>query len=315
MEKEDYLKESLSLINKSDFESAEVLLKEGLSCDRDNEKLLNLLGWVLYQTGRYEEMIEIYKKLVKSNPQQSFSLFYNLGRAYFQLKDYRSAAEAFRKTIEITPNHKNAIFYLSASYEKLGDLKSSKKYLAKLVSQGQLDDKIKDVSIQSGLIERSVGDFNDYFSNNIDISQSPYKKASFFGTWSIATDHVVVWSGSFETENYIEHTVFKGDGRILFAGEPMIINLAEHDIIFVNGSYLIGIDNLFEGVFNKSNFLKIKGPRKVIIQQKAAYIEDISEQDFIRRDKVIAIIGDVKIKSFSENLFLVQKGSGKVILV
>lgn len=274
MEKKDYLKEGLSLINKSDFESAEVLLKEGLSHDSDNEKLLNLLGWVLYQTGRYEEMIEIYKKLVKSNPQQSFSLFYNLGRAYFKLKDYCSAAEAFRKTIEITPNHKNAIFYLSASYEKLGDLKSSKKYLAELVSQGKLDDKIKDVSIQSGLIERSIEDLNDFY-NSINMSQSNYKRASFFGTWSIATDHVIIWSGSFETENFIEHAVFKGDGRIVFAGEPMIIDLAEHDIILVNGSYLIGIDNLFEGAFNKTNFIKIKGPRKVIIQQKAAYIEDM----------------------------------------
>ncbi|GAB4437371.1 MAG: hypothetical protein OHK0040_08720 [bacterium] len=314
MEK-DYLKECLALINKPDLEEAEKLLKEGVNNSPDNEKLLNLLGWVLYQREKYEEMIEIYKKLVKLNPMQSFSLFYNLGRAYFMTKEYRSAIDAFHKTLELAPTHKNALFYLSAAYEKLGDLKNSKKFLSKLVEQGKIDEDIKGISIQEGLQEFLLGEFVELQKAKIDTVGINYKRASFFGTWSINSDYLVLWSGSFETENFIEHVVFKGEGRIVFNGEPIVLVLSENDEIMITGSYLLGIDNLFECAFNKSNIIKIKGPRKVIIQRKPFFVEEVKEKDLFRKDKVFALIGNFKVKSVNENLLSVQKGKGKVLFI
>lgn len=314
MEK-DYLKESLALINKTNFEEAESLLKEGIGNTPDNEKLLNLLGWVLYQREKYEEMIETYKKLVKLNPLQSFSLFYNLGRAYFMIKDYRSAIEAFNKTLELAPNHRNALFYLSASYEKLGDLKNSKKFLSKLVEQGKLDEDVKGISIQEGLLEYPVNDFIDLLKTKSEFGIANYKKASLFGIWSINTDYLVLWSGGFEIENFIEHKVFKGDGKVIFNGEPVVVVLSENDEIMISGNYLLGIDNLFECAFNKSNIIKIKGPRKIIIQKKQTFVEEVKEKDIFKKDKILALIGNLKVKSLNEDFLTVQKGKGIILLI
>ncbi len=314
MTEKDYLREGLALINKGDLEGAEAILKEGLSKEPDDEKLLNLMGWVLYQREKYEEMIEVYKNLVKKNPQQSFSLFYNLGRAYFNLKEYRSAIDAFNKTLELAPNHKSAMFYLSASYEKIGDLKSSKKVLAKLVEHGKLNEEVKDVSIQEGLSEYNVDYFLETFRQNFDVKTELYKKSSLFGVWSINTDFISVWSEKFEIENFIEHVVLKGEGRIIFKEEPFILILSEKDEILVNAEHLVGIDNIFECAFNRASLIKIKGPRKVILQKRRFFIEDIEEKDVIRKEGLVGLIGQLKVKEVENGLLTIKKGTGKVIL-
>lgn len=311
----DYLKEGLNLINKANYEEAEKVLSEGVSAFPENEKLLNLLGWVFYQREKYNELIDIYKKLVKLNPQQSFSMFYNLGRAYYMIKDYRSAIEAFTKTLALAPNHKNALFYLSASYEKLGDIKTSKKFLTKLINQGKLDEEIKDISIQEGLKEYTLHDFIEFIKTNKVFENTLFSKASLFGTWSINNDFLCKWSGKSESENFIEHMVFKDEGSVVLKGNSVIILLSSDDVIMVAGSYLVGVDNFFECGFNKSNIIKIKGPRKVIIQLKPCFIEDIKETDVIKKENVMALIGNLKIKANNEKFLSIQKGAGLAILV
>lgn len=218
----DYLKEGLFFVNKSQLDEAEKVLREGMELFPNDEKILNLLGWVLYQRGKYQDMVELYKRLVKLNPQQSFTLFYNLGRAYFQLKDYQSAINAFHKTLEIVPEHKNALFYLSTSYEKLGDIKSSKKYLSKLIKKGNLDEQLKDVSMQEGITEYNVDELLDYLKSPYNIERQGFTKASLFGLWSINKDFLLLWPKSICKESYIEHVVFKGEGRVVFKGRPLI---------------------------------------------------------------------------------------------
>lgn len=313
MEK-DYLKEGLALINRANLEEAEKVLSEGAAVMPENEKILNLLGWVFYQREKYQEMIDIYKKLVKLNPQQSFSLFYNLGRAYFMLKDYRSAVEAFTKTVELAPTHKNALFYLSAAYEKLGDIKSSKKFLTKLINQGKLDEDIKDISIQEGLSEYSLPDFLNLIKTNSKSDKVLFNKASLFGVWSINTDFLCQWP-AVDIENFIEHIVLKGEGIVVFKGNPCILLLSADEEIMIAGSNLVGIDNFFECGFNKSNIIKIKGPRKVILQLKPCFLSEVKEQDVIKKDNLMALIGNLKIKASNENLLTIQKGKGFAILI
>lgn len=310
----DYLKEGLSLINKANYEEAEKILIKATNTFPENEKLLNLLGWVFYQREKYKELIDVYKKLVKLNPQQSFSMFYNLGRAYYMINDYRSAIEAFTKTLELAPNHKNALFYISASYEKLGDIKTSKKFLTKLINQGKLDEEIKDISIQEGLKEYTLQDFVEFIKTNKVPENVFFSKASLFGTWSINNEFLCKWSGRSEFENFIEHIVFKDEGSVVLKGNSILVLLSADDVIMVAGSRLIGVDNYFECGFNKSNIIKIKGPRKVIIQLTPCFVEDIKEADVIKKENVMALIGNLKIKANNEKFLSIQKGTGIAIL-
>jgi hypothetical protein len=313
-DKKDFLKDSMALINKADYTGAEDFINEGLRDSPNDEKLLNLLGWVLFKREKYEGMIKVYKKLVKVNAQLSFTMFYNLGKAYFQLKDYQSAIDAFSKTIEQVPGHKNALFYLSAAYENIGDLKTAKKILSRLTEKGNVGEEIKGVSIQTGLNEYTIDELVEASGeNDRDFPIPQYLRVNLFGIWSIVKDFLIIWDGNFETEHFIEHSVFSGEGRIVCQGELVVFLLGKNDEIWVNGKFFVGMDSVFTGGFNKDSLFKIKGPRKVILRRIPALIENVSEKDCIKKDDLIAVVGNAKLKA-NDDVVVIQKGSGKAFL-
>lgn len=312
MTEKDYLKDTLSYINRGDYKEAEVILKNGLQENPEDEKLLNLLSWVLFQLEKYQEMIDIYKKMVKLNSQISFTMFFNLGKAYFQLGDYRSAIDAFVKTIELVPNHKNALFFLSASYEKLGDLKTSKKVLSKIIDKNLLESEKTKISIQEGLEEYSL---TELITSNIHKElKENYSKVLLYGSWSIVKDRYILIDGKFSRENFIEHVYVNGGGKVLLKGSNVLLYLNENDEIWLNGKYLVGIEGTFEGPFNKANIIKIRGPKKVIIPTIDYFIEDIEEKDVINKDDVFLLV-DVDKVSVEENNALINKGKGRAVFL
>lgn len=313
MAHKDYLKDALSYINKSDYKSAETLLKEGLKELPEDEKLLNLLSWVLFQLEKYQEMIDVYKRMVKLNSQISFTMFFNLGKAYFQLGDYKSAIDAFVKTIEFVPDHKNALFYLSACYEKLGDIKSSKKVLSKIIDKNLSEEEWAKISMQEGLDEVSIV---EYITSDVKIAEKSNKisKVIFYGNWSIVKDKYIFIDGKLTKENFIEHVYLNGEGRAILKGNNVVLNLKEGDEIWINGKHLVGIDGSFEGPFNKSNIVKIRGPKKVIIPYDEYFIEDIDEQDIINKEELFLILGIEKLV-VEENNIIIIKGKGRAIFL
>ncbi|MCX7990448.1 MAG: tetratricopeptide repeat protein [Proteobacteria bacterium] len=312
MADKDYLKDALSCINRGDYEQAEKILKEGLEKLPDDEKLLNLLSWVLFQLEKYQEMIDVYKKMVKLNSQISFTMFFNLGKAYFQLGDYKSAIDAFVKTIEFVPDHKNALFYLSACYEKLGDIKSSKKVLSKIIDKNLTEEERTKISLQEGLEEFSLVDL--LTSDALVVEKNSISKVIFYGSWSIVKDKYILLDGKLNKENFIEHVYLNGEGRVVLKGDNIILNLKENEEIWINGKYLVGIDGGFEGPFNKSNIIKIRGTKKVIIPHRDHFIEDIDEKDVINKEDLFLLLGIEKV-ILEENSIIVTKGKGRAIFL
>lgn len=310
MTQKDYLKDALSCINRSDYKKAEVLLKEGLKENPDDEKLLNLLSWVLFQLEKYQEMIDIYKKMVKLNSSISFTLFFNLGKAYFHLGDYRAAIDAFIKTIEMVPDHKNALFYLSACYEKLGDVKSSKKILSNIIGKNLSESELTNITMQEGLEEITLLDL--ITSKISDIKITSPSKMSLYGNWSIAKDLYLVIDGKLKKENFIEHIFLNGEGRLILKGRNIVLNLNEDDGVWINGKYLVGINGSFEGPFNKKSVLKIKGPKKIIIPYDNYLIEEIEEQDIISKEDFFLISGVEKL-AIEDNHVVNLKGKGRAV--
>ncbi len=312
MSEKDYLKDALSLINKSEFEEARSVLMEGLKENPEDEKLLNLYSWVLFQLEKYEEMIEVYKKMVKLNSQISFTMFFNLGKAYFNLGEYRSAIDAFVKTIELVPNHKNALFYLSACYEKLGDLKSSKKVLSNIIDKNLSDDEKAKISFQEGLDEYSLMDI--LTSDISKDSQQPQSRINLFGSWSIVKESFIIIDGRLNRESFIEHVFLSGEGRAILRGSNFMLYLNETEEIWMNCKYLVGVEGAFEVPFNRSLIMKIKGPKKIILPRLSYYVEEIEDKDIISKDHVFMLMGIERL-SVEENNLLTCKGRGRGIIL
>ncbi len=312
MSEKDYLKDALSLINRSEYEAARAVLIEGLKENPDDEKLLNLYSWVLFKLEQYEEMIEVYKKMVKINSQISFTMFFNLGKAYFNLGDYRSAIDAFIKTIELVPNHKNALFYLSACYEKMGDLKSSKKVLSNIISKNLSEDEKSKLSFQEGLEEYYLIDL--LTSDNIKETPQSYSKINLYGSWSIVKDRFVLVEGKLNRESFIEHILLTGEGKVIVKGYNFVLYLSETENIWINCRYLTGIEGSFDVPFNKSNIMKFTGPKKIILPRLDYFIEDVEDKDIINKDDIFTLIGIDKL-SVEENNVIIGKGKGRGIFL
>jgi tetratricopeptide (TPR) repeat protein len=61
------------------------------------------LGWVLYDSGRYDEATDAYNKSIESDPY--FAAPWNeIGNDFYELNKYDLALKAYEKAIELRPN-------------------------------------------------------------------------------------------------------------------------------------------------------------------------------------------------------------------
>gem|GEM_PF-1921586 len=98
------------------------------SCDGDyvaaekpSDELIKLYnqGRRLYEQGKYDEAIDIYKKCIEKDP--AFDNAYgSLGRVYYELKKYSEAVPLFRKAIELNPSDPFYYNELGVNYARLG---------------------------------------------------------------------------------------------------------------------------------------------------------------------------------------------------
>jgi tetratricopeptide (TPR) repeat protein len=73
----------------------------------DDPTVLDTLGWVYYQQGRYKTAIEELEKSVVINPNNALAN-YHLGWAYYEIREFEKAREAMRKALQIDPNFPGA---------------------------------------------------------------------------------------------------------------------------------------------------------------------------------------------------------------
>ena len=130
------INKALQLHEEGKFQDAITLYSNVLEIQKNDPKLLFLLGTAYIQLGKTEKGIEKLKKSISLNPKNAFA-YSNLGNAFKDLKRYDEALASYDKAIQINPNladiHNNRGSILKnlkryeealASYDKAIQIKS-----------------------------------------------------------------------------------------------------------------------------------------------------------------------------------------------
>lgn len=90
-------------------------------CD-EHENSLKYLGKSYLQTGRYDEAIVMFSKLIEVRGQTATASDHmDLGKAYAKLKDYKKARQSYVSAQRLTPTDCNVLFNLSVMHGAVKD--------------------------------------------------------------------------------------------------------------------------------------------------------------------------------------------------
>jgi Tfp pilus assembly protein PilF len=123
-----YLGKACYRIN--DFPDAIENLSYAASHDNNTDEVNTFLGGAYLMNNDYAHAIECYKKAIELNPKASVN-YMNLGSAYGNGKDYKNAIETFNKALALSPNDPQILYYLSITYQSMGDKENAALYLSK----------------------------------------------------------------------------------------------------------------------------------------------------------------------------------------
>ena len=85
-------------------------------------------GNTLGSQGKFEEAIEVFKKITNSTGDQQPSAFYNIGLAYLQLDSLEQSKKHFEITKTLDPTFGLAHYYLGEVTERMGDISAAKSH-------------------------------------------------------------------------------------------------------------------------------------------------------------------------------------------
>ena len=100
---------ALSYINKA------LAIEQNESLYANKASILTEQGFSQNDTGKINEAISIYNKLIEKNP-SSATLFYNLGSALTKIEQYEQSIMYFKKSLELNPNKPEAWNNLGNAY-------------------------------------------------------------------------------------------------------------------------------------------------------------------------------------------------------
>ncbi|WP_281776585.1 glycosyltransferase family 41 protein [Polynucleobacter sp. KF022] len=119
------LNQSLESLRSSNFESAEIYLKQVIKLEPSNPHALRLLGVLSAQNKQYSDAIRYLNDALIAMPNNALALS-NLGNIYLELKQPTKALDVYQKSITIDPhyaevwsNKGNALFALNRYEEAL----------------------------------------------------------------------------------------------------------------------------------------------------------------------------------------------------
>ena len=98
------LNKSLEALRNSNFESAELYLKQALKLQSNNTHVLRLLGVISAQRRQYSDALKYLNFSLKVLPKNSLALS-NLGNVFLEIKEYSNALDAYDKAIKIDPKY------------------------------------------------------------------------------------------------------------------------------------------------------------------------------------------------------------------
>lgn len=101
------LQQALSLHRAGQFAAAESLYRQLLEQQADHLVVLQMLGVLLFQTGRQDEGVLLLQQVVVASPNDP-AAHNNLGNALRELGQHADAAASFEKAITLRPDFVDA---------------------------------------------------------------------------------------------------------------------------------------------------------------------------------------------------------------
>lgn len=105
---------------KGDYEKAEVVFKEAIELNPEDNGAYRALERCYWDQGKYDMTEEMYKKAVELNPNND-SLYVGLGICYKDQMRFDESEEMFRRAVEINPENDIACFELGRCYNGPGN--------------------------------------------------------------------------------------------------------------------------------------------------------------------------------------------------
>ena len=107
----------------------------------DEVKEEYLKGNMLFEEGKYEEAIDVYRTILGKFP-DAYIIYLNVGNSYFQMEKYDEAESAFQKVLEKDPKDVHALVGVGNCYVNRGDSEKALEWY------GQIElDKIEDPTV------------------------------------------------------------------------------------------------------------------------------------------------------------------------
>lgn len=149
-----------------DFDSAAKLLKNAYDSSRGNLALMNSLGVVCLKNGQGKIAEDIFRSLLKSNPDEP-KLLGNLSIALNLQGKYKEAEEFFKKAIKLNPSDPMIYYNFGMGLEEGGKNKEAYEYFLKAKNLGLSDFNIYNALGRTALKNGNKIDAIYYFKESL----------------------------------------------------------------------------------------------------------------------------------------------------
>ncbi len=107
--------------------------KSILATNPTSIRALTELGDVYFDSGRYQEAIDIFLKASEVGP-ATVHVENDLGLLYLNINEYDLAIERFYKALDVDPSHVDSLFYIGMIHQYKGDLGSAREVFEKILA-------------------------------------------------------------------------------------------------------------------------------------------------------------------------------------
>ncbi|KPE49201.1 tetratricopeptide repeat protein [Chryseobacterium indologenes] len=116
------------------YQPAYDVLKIAIAADTENFTLQQAQLPVANLLGKYQEVIDTGKKLMKNNTDAN--VINEMGQAYFYLKDYQTCASLFKTLEDMGIQNEGTLYFMALSYRELKNYDLAATYAKKTIEEG-----------------------------------------------------------------------------------------------------------------------------------------------------------------------------------
>lgn len=200
------------------------LLEENIKKFPEHKNGLYYLGLAYLRTGRVQESINTFEKLLLLNPENS-QAYYLLGNAFEKSKNNLKAIESYQNSLKYFPDNVKSLNSLGNLYYASGKFKEA------------IDAYYKAISINSGStnILNNLADINLYKMNNISEAKSYLKRAidldpDFIPALNNLGNAYMLTGDTAEAEKIFTEIILKDPKNVLAYGNLAVLYEDKGDI-------------------------------------------------------------------------------------